>query len=131
MKLKEFKVKSKLLQHFVEKYVRTMEKRGYVLDVIIDSNVIPSMVELYGVDEQVLIYDVKSEQRLMSVWHGVDGKHRKFDHLESCYMMNGEIASDLRLDNPKVFMTTWNNTKGEVDDWIKKVIRKQTKIKEE
>lgn len=127
MKLKEFKTNSKMLQHFVEKYCRMLEREGLVLDIYAhrgDENDV--FKDAYGVDDHVMIYDTKSEHLLMSVWHGRGGSNNRPDHIEAGYSMNGSLAVDGKLENP-MYMPTSYITKQDVDKWIKRVIRRQLK----
>lgn len=129
MKLKEFKTTSNMLQHFVEKYCRTLEKDGYTLDIIQCNDAdLDALNHSYGVDEHCMIYDVESEQLLMSVWHGRGGVFNRPDHIEAGFSINGSLAEDNKIDNPAYFPTSYV-TKDEVTKWIKRVIRRQTKNK--
>lgn len=134
MRLKELKVSSKLLQHFVEKYVRMLEKEGFDLDIHLASKEWDeALIACYGVIDHVFIYDTKSEHLLMSVWHGRGGSMMRPDHLEAGYSINNSIDEYNKIENP-IYLPTSYITKEEVDKWIKRVVRRQVKaykVKEE
>ena len=127
MKLKEFKTTSKVLQHFIDKYCRPLEKAGCVLDLhICSKEEDEALIHCYGVLEHVMIHDVKSEQLLMSVWFGRGGIMNRPDHIEAGYSINGTLDQNLRIENPVYFPTSYVS-KDEIDKWIKRVLRKQLK----